>query len=224
MATRIGAAAFNERFAHPDWEILRHRIEAQFIAPTFAIAALFVGEIATAADAAGHHPDIDLRYPGRIRVGLTTHDVGGLSEADARLAATISTLAAGHGLRVDSKALTILDIAIDALDIDLVRPFWAALLGYRELPPQQPDSPIEDLVDPLGFGPDLWFQQMDTPRRQRNRVHLDLRVSAAIAESRIAAAIAAGGRLLSDAHARAFWVLADPEGNEACICTWQDRD
>ena len=42
-------------------------------------------------------------------------------------------------------------------------------------------------------------------------------------DARIAAALAAGGRLVSDARAPAFWVLADPEGNEACICTWQNR-
>ena len=36
--------------------------------------------------------------------------------------------------------------------------------------------------------------------------------------------IAAGGTLVSDAAAPAFWVLADPEGNEACVCTWQARD
>ncbi len=224
MATRIGASAFNQQFVLPDWEILRHRIEAQFVADNFSVAAAFVADVAAAADIAKHHPDIDIRHPGRVRVGLSTHDVGGLSEADASLATTISALAAGRKLRVDSTVLTMLDIAIDALDIDLVRPFWVAVLGYRELPAGQPDWPIEDLVDPLGFGPDVWFQQMDAPRPQRNRVHLDLRVPAEVAEARIAAAIAAGGRLLSAEHARAFWVLADPEGNEACICTWQDRD
>jgi 4a-hydroxytetrahydrobiopterin dehydratase len=44
------------------------------------------------------------------------------------------------------------------------------------------------------------------------------------AEARIAAAIEAGGRVISDAHARSFWILADVEGNEVCVCTWQDRD
>ena len=44
------------------------------------------------------------------------------------------------------------------------------------------------------------------------------------AEERIRAALEAGGRVISDAEAPAFWVLADAEGNEACICTWQGRD
>ena len=73
------------------------------------------------------------------------------------------------------------------------------------------------------MGPAIWFQQMDGPRPQRNRVHLDVTVSPEVAEERVAAAIAAGGTLVSDAHARSWWVLADPEGNEACVCTWLDR-
>ena len=66
--------------------------------------------------------------------------------------------------------------------------------------------------------------QMDEPRRQRNRIHVDVDVAHDGAQDRIDAALAAGGRLLSDYAAPAFWVLADPEGNEACICTWQGRD
>lgn len=79
-------------------------------------------------------------------------------------------------------------------------------------------------VDPLGQGPAIWFQQMDVPRPQRNRIHLDISVPHDEAAGRIDAALAAGGRLVSDVAAPAFWVLADTEGNEACITTWQGRD
>jgi 4a-hydroxytetrahydrobiopterin dehydratase len=65
---------------------------------------------------------------------------------------------------------------------------------------------------------------MDAPRPQRNRIHIDVSVPHDQAQARLEAALAAGGRLLSDAAAPAFWVLADPEGNEACITTWQARD
>ncbi|WP_083911353.1 VOC family protein [Nocardia takedensis] len=41
---------------------------------------------------------------------------------------------------------------------------------------------------------------------------------------RLRAALDAGGVLVSDAAARAFWILADAEGNEVCVCTWEDRD
>jgi 4a-hydroxytetrahydrobiopterin dehydratase len=65
---------------------------------------------------------------------------------------------------------------------------------------------------------------MDAARPQRNRIHIDVTVAADEAADRLAAALAAGGRLLTDQYARSFWVLADAEGNEACICTWLDRD
>ncbi len=114
-----------------------------------------------------------------------------------------------------------LEIAIDALDIPLVRPFWKAITGYADEPGSELNAA---LVDPTGRGPEIWFQQMDAPRPQRNRIHIDVDVPHEAAGARIDAAIAAGGRLLSDDAAPAFWVLADPEGNEACICTWQGRD
>jgi len=49
-------------------------------------------------------------------------------------------------------------------------------------------------------------------------------ITVALASCAVTWALAAGGRLVSDAAAPAFWVLADAEGNEACICTWQGRD
>ncbi|MEU8193455.1 VOC family protein [Microbispora amethystogenes] len=90
--------------------------------------------------------------------------------------------------------------------------FWRALLGYED----RANSP-EDLIDPHRRGAAFYFQQMDAPRPQRNRVHVDVWVPYDQAEARIAAAIAAGGRLVSDAYAPSHWVLADPEGNEACV-------
>jgi 4a-hydroxytetrahydrobiopterin dehydratase len=76
----------------------------------------------------------------------------------------------------------------------------------------------------VGQGPTIWFQQMDEPRPQRNRIHFDVVVPHDETERRIQATLDAGGRLVYDAEAPAFWVLADPEGNEACVCTWLGRD
>jgi 4a-hydroxytetrahydrobiopterin dehydratase len=45
-----------------------------------------------------------------------------------------------------------------------------------------------------------------------------------VAEARVAAAVAAGGRVVFDRFAPAWWTLADPEGNEVDIATWQNRD
>jgi 4a-hydroxytetrahydrobiopterin dehydratase len=114
-----------------------------------------------------------------------------------------------------------LEIAIDAMDIPAVYPFWKAVLGYADEP--WATEPMDGLADPTGRGPAFWFQQMDEPRPQRNRIHIDISVAHDEAARRIEAALAAGGRITYD-EAPAFWVLADPEGNEACVCTWQGRD
>lgn len=223
MVERIEAGDFLERYDLPDWRVtFRSRIESWFLADGFGAAADFAAAVGGLADEHDHHPDIDLRYPGRVHVSLSTHSVGALTENDGRLAAAISALAAERGLTAEPGRAAVMEIGIDALDIPLVMPFWRAVLGYRD-EGEHPDVSTA-LVDPLGVGPAVWFQQMDEPRPQRNRIHFDLTVPADEAQSRIDAALAAGGTLLEDRYARAFWVLADPEGNEICICTWQDRD
>jgi 4a-hydroxytetrahydrobiopterin dehydratase len=116
----------------------------------------------------------------------------------------------------------ILEIAIDAMDIASIRPFWKAILGYAD---EAGKSDSEDpLVDLARQRPAIWFQQMDAPRPQRNRIHFDVSVPHDEAHDRIQAALGAGGTVRYDDEAPAFWVLADAEGNEACITTWQARD
>jgi 4a-hydroxytetrahydrobiopterin dehydratase len=175
----------------------------------------FAARVGTAADEANHHPDLTVTYP-RVHVLLTTHDADGLTQRDVDLARQISAIAKELSIAAEPSVTTQLEIAIDALDIPRVKAFWEAVLGYK---PHLDD----DCVDPYGRGPAFWFQQMDAPRPQRNRIHIDVTVPHDVAQQRIAAALAAGGTLVSDKAAPAFWVLADPEGNEACICTWQGR-
>jgi 4a-hydroxytetrahydrobiopterin dehydratase len=198
-----------------DWRFLLDSIHATYRLGSFGDAAALTATIAGAADAAGHHPDLDLRPPGTVRVALSTHDAGTVTDLDVDLARTISRLAAEAGAAAEPTAAGSTELGIDAMDIAAVRPFWAAVLGYRDV--------AGYLVDPAGRGPAVWFQQMDAPRPQRNRIHFDVTVAHDVAEERVAAALAAGGRLVSDDRARAWWVLADVEGNEACVCTWQDR-
>jgi 4a-hydroxytetrahydrobiopterin dehydratase len=224
MVERLTTSEFDRRTDLPDWRILLQHIEASFVAGSFEEGAALVRRIADAAEAAGHHPDVDLRYPGEVHVALSTHAAGGLTDKDADLAAAISALAADAGARSAPRASIAVEIAIDALDIDAVRPFWQAVLGYEEEPPPSPGDQVVALLDPRRIGPAVWFQQMDEPRPQRNRIHIDVTVAADEAEDRLAATLAAGGRLLTDQYARSFWVLADAEGNEACICTWLDRN
>ncbi len=198
-----------------DWRVLVHALHADFVAPGFAAGAALVQAIAGAADAADHHPDVDLRYPGRVHVALTTHAIADLSDADVALARTISSLAAEAGATPEPTVVQTVEIAIDTMDAERIRPFWKAMLGYRER--------NDELIDPRGTGPTMWFQQMDEPRTDRDRLHLDVIVPHDEADARVAAALAAGGRLVSDAFARSWWILADADGNEACVCTWEDR-
>lgn len=206
---------FHQAAGIEDWRALGHTACARYRTATFAAGAALVAAIGRLADAANHHPDVDLRYPA-VTVRLSTHEVGGLSERDVELAREISAAARELGVAADPSGLSLVEVGIDALQIPAVQPFWSALLGYRQGP--------ADVVDPLGAGPALWFQQMDAPRPQRNRIHLDVLVPHDVAEARVAAAIAAGGRLVTDRYAPAWWVLADAEGNEACVSTWQGRD
>lgn len=224
MVNRLSSSEFHARTDLPDWRIILRRIEARFRATSFEAAAAFIGQVAGAAESAGHHPDVGLRYPAWVHVSLTTHATHSLTDADVALATTISSLAAAAGLTSEPLAALAVEVAIDVMDIDAVRPFWKAVLGYDDEPPAEAGEQIIALIDPLRIGPSFWFQQMDEPRPQRNRIHLDVIVAHDVAEQRVAAAVAAGGRVVSDKRARAFWVLADPEGNEACICTWQDRE
>ena len=140
----------------------------------------------------------------RVVLALRSRAAGAVTTRDTELAHRISSAVRSLGLRTDPGPLQLVEIGIDAMDIPLVRPFWEALVAPG--------------------GPPVWFQQMDAPRPQRNRVHLDICVPHDEAPARLEAALAAGGHLVSDTHAPAFWVLADPEGNEACLTTWQGRD
>jgi 4a-hydroxytetrahydrobiopterin dehydratase len=177
-----------------------------------------IGELAGLGE---HHPDLDLRHEGvTVRLLTTADDWYGLTERDLDLARQISAVARQLGLSADPSALQTVQVSIDALVGSEVMPFWRAVLGYE----YRPDSPDEDLIDPRGRGPSLWFQEMDAPRPQRNRIHIDVWVPHDQAEARVKAAIAAGGHLVTDEHAPGWWTLADPEGNEVDVATWMDHD
>lgn len=146
------------------------------------------------ADAANHPPTLDLRDDGVTVRFMMTPDIGGLAAPAIDLARQISAAARELGLTADPAAVQRVQISIDALVIPEVMPFWRAVLGYEQLGD-------EDLLDPVAHGPSIWFQQMDGPRPQRNRIHVDVSVPHDQAEARVAAALAAGGRLLSDRFA-----------------------
>jgi 4a-hydroxytetrahydrobiopterin dehydratase len=80
VATRVSALA--------GWERDGDTIVKTFELPTFPDAIAFVTRVAERAEAANHHPDLDIRYR-KVRVALSTHDAGGLTDMDFDLATEI---------------------------------------------------------------------------------------------------------------------------------------
>jgi 4a-hydroxytetrahydrobiopterin dehydratase len=201
------------RFHEVDWRVMAYAACTHFRTGSLKEGVALAAAISRLAEASGRHPDIDLRADG-VSVRLKVNEAGELSEADAKLAGEISAAGAELGIPVELKGLQQLQIAIDALVIPDVMPFWAAVLGYQQM--------FDVLVDPHSEGPTIWFQQMDAARPQRNRIHIDLYLPEDQARARIDAAVAAGGRIVYDAHAPEWWTLADPEGNEVDVAPWPD--
>jgi len=141
-----------------------------------------------------------------------------LTARDMDLARAISAAAAELGIEADPTANAVVEIALDTWDHTEIKPFWAAVLGLV-------DSPETDraVYDPSGSQPTLWFQRTTPHAEPRQRFHLDIRVPPEVADARIAAALAAGGVLVSDAQAPRFTVLADAQGNKVCVTTGLDR-
>ena len=204
------------RFHEIGWRVVRDDAATHFRTGSFATGVALVDAIGTLADAANHHPGVDLRYHG-VTVRLRTHSEGGLTERDVALARQISDAARELDIPIDLAGLQAVQVAIDALVIPDVLPFWRAVLGYEQMGD-------EDLYDPFWhqMEPPFWFQQMDAPRPQRNRIHIDVYVPHDQAEARIAAALAAGGHIVSDENAPEWWTLADAEGNEVDVAPWPD--
>jgi 4a-hydroxytetrahydrobiopterin dehydratase len=220
MIEQITPRQFHEADGVQEWRVVGEGACTYSRTGSFAVGARLVAAISELAGLDDHHPDVDLRYAGvAVRLIMVAHDYCGLSERDVELARQISAVARELGVPADPSAVQTVQVTIDALVHPDVMPFWRAVLGYQD----RGDSP-EDLIDPRGRGPSFWFQQMKEPRPQRNRIHIDLWAPHDEAEGRIAAAIAAGGHLVTDEHAPSWWVLADAEGNEACVATTMGRD
>lgn len=209
MTEQITARQFHAAEGIEDWRSLYHVVSAHFRTGSLVEGIALVDEIGRIAGGAEQqYLNVDLRPTG-VTVTLRLRDVA--------LARRISAAAEGLDIPADPSAVQLVNVTLDALVGADVLPFWRALLGYRQIGDDY-------LSDPAGRGPGFGLQQMDAARPQRNRIHLDVAVPHDQAAARIAAALAAGGHLVSDAHAPKWWVLADAEGNEACVATWVGRE
>ena len=214
MSDHITGRQFEEASGVEDWRALWGGGFActYFETGSFGTGVELVRAINELPAAANHHVDVDLRSEG-VTVRVFTYEPGGLSSEDVELARQISARATRVGVRAVPSIVRQVQVNIDALDIPKLQPFWAAVLGY---------DPVgdEDVFDPIRVGPPFTFQQMDAPRPQRNRIHIDIYVPRDQVEARIAAALAAGGHMVNDTHAPNWWTLADAEGNEVDLAIW----
>lgn len=181
----------------------------------FATGLRLVNAVGEAAEEMNHHPDLTLRYT-EVDVRLASHDVGGVTDRDVRLARRVTELAGEAGATPSTAGVALLELALDTPARSSIMPFWEAVLRTSRT------SGTDELVDPSGSLPLVWFQESGS-EEPRQRWHLDVWVDPAHVDDLIKAAEQAGGRLVSDDQAPYFWVLADPEGNKVCLCTQQER-
>lgn len=212
MSELIDSAAFHAAGLH-DWRHLLNALHTRYDPGSYAAGLELVAAIGAAAEEQDHHPDLDLRW-GHVNIALSSHDSGGVTQRDLRLARRISEIAAEKGARARPELVQRAEVALDTADWSRIRPFWKAVLGGADNP-RLPD----EVRDPDGAMPTLWFQETEPHETPRQRFHLDVHVPHDVAASRIAAALEAGGTLVSDENAPDFVVLADADGNKACICT-----
>jgi 4a-hydroxytetrahydrobiopterin dehydratase len=222
MTDRISPRQFHEAEGVEDWRVLGEGACTYFQTGTFTAAARLVQAISELAGLDDHHPDMDVRHDGvTVRLITITADYYGMSTRDVELARQISAVARELGLSADPSAVQTLLVIPGAPVTAEVMPFWRAVLGYEP----RGDSPGEDLVDPRGRGPSFWFERMDEPRPDGGgAIHVAIWVPHDQAEARVAAALAAGGRMVRDEFAPSWWTLADAAGNEADIATTMGRD
>ncbi|MFH7340093.1 VOC family protein [Streptomyces sp. KHY 26] len=210
---RIRPQQFHEAAGVEDWRVVGEGACAYFRSGSFAVGARFVQAIGEMPGIEAGHVDVDVRQEGvTVRLITITDDSYGLTGHHVDTVRRISAVARTLGMPADPSGVQTVQVTIDALARPEVVAFWRALLGYEARAHSG-----EDLVDPRRRGAPFHFQRMDAPRPQRSRVHVDAWVPYDQAEARIAAALAAGGRLVNDADASSNRVPADPEGNEACV-------
>ena len=222
MTDQISPKQFRESEGVEHWRVLGDGANAYFRTGSLAAGARLVQAISELPGIDDLQPDVDVRHDGvTVRMVAFIEGYGGMLRGHVELARQISAVARKLGLSADPSAVQSLLVIPGAPAIAEVTPFWRAVLGYE---PRR-DSPAEDLVDPRSRGVPFWFEQMKKPRSDGGgAIHLAVWVPYEQAEARIAAALAAGGRMVRDEFAPSWWTLADAAGNEADIATTRGRD
>jgi 4a-hydroxytetrahydrobiopterin dehydratase len=222
MSEHMTPAQFLESDGAEDWRILSDGATAHFRTASFSESTRLVRAFGEIDDIDANPPAVDIRAGGvTVRLITLTTEFAGMTDRDLEIARHISATARALGAAADPSAVQSLLVIPGAPDIAEVTPFWRAALGYEP----RLDSPDEDLVDPVDRGPAFWFESMDEPRPGGlGAIHVAVWLPYEQARARVAAALAAGGQMVRDEYAPAWWTLSDAAGNEVDIATVQGRD
>ena len=214
-----------------DWRKLAQGLHARYVVGDFGAAVRFLAAVGEAGDTLGHHPRVTMG-DGYVDLKLVSEDAvyrddeGGehivdwTTQRDVDLARRITEIAAEQAVRADPAAITTIELALDTAHAAGLAPVWSALLtGSTDAHGRGTIG--DDVRDATGRVPILWFQDTDEHETPRQRFHIDVWVPPEVAEQRIAAAVAAGGIIVDDSEAPSFTVIADQDGNKACVCTAQ---
>ena len=196
-----------------DWVVLHGGASAVFRVPS-------LGEAARLAEAVANVPGLEgaggllTIADDHLSVRLS-RGVFRLEERHIDLARAVSAIARAQGALADRTAVQEVQLAIAAKPETIDVGFWRAVLGYARLAD-------DNAIDPLGHGSTVWMQELNADKPLRHAMHVDVSVAREHAEARVAAALAAGGRIVDDADAPAGLILADRAGNRVCIAAWPD--
>jgi 4a-hydroxytetrahydrobiopterin dehydratase len=196
-----------------DWVVLHGGATAIFRVPSVVEAARLAEALAQVPGLAGTGVLMTIA-DGQLTVRLT-RGVFRLEQRHVELARAVSAVAREYGAVADRTRVQEVGFAIAALPDAVDVGFWRAVLGYAELAD-------DNAVDPLGHGSTVWMQELDPAKPLRHAMHVDVSVAREQAEDRVAAAVAAGGRIVLDSNATGWWVLADRAGNRVCVVGWPD--
>lgn len=196
-----------------DWVVLHGGATAVFVVSSLGEAAQLAQAVAQVPGTEGSGTVMTMA-DDCLTVRLT-RDLWHLEERHVELAQAISATARAQGAVADRSRVQEVQLAVAAKPESIDVGFWRAALGYA---PASDDN----AVDPLGHGSTVWMQELDAGKPLRHAMHVDVSVAREHVEARLAAALAAGGRIVDDTEAPASWILADRAGNRLCICAWPD--
>lgn len=196
-----------------DWVVLHGGATAVFRVGSLSEAARLAEAIAVAPGISGAGVLLTLA-DDRVTVRLT-RDLWRLEAPHVERARAVSAVARAQGAARDRAAVQEVQLAIAAKREAIDLPFWRAVLGYG---PMADDN----AVDPLGHGSTVWMQEIDAAKALRHAMHIDVSVAREHIAARLAAAVAAGGRIVDESRAPSHWTLSDRAGNRVCLCAWPD--